>query len=119
MNEVEQNAGLLIVAGSETTATLLAGVTYLLLAHSDKMKKLETEVFSTFNSEDEINIRSVGQLSFLSACLDEALRFYPPVPFGLTRIVPPGGSEIAGRFITGGVSIPVDENPPFLFPKPF
>lgn len=38
------------------------------------------------------------------ACLNEALRVYPPVPTGLPRVTPAGGRTILGRFVPQGVS---------------
>lgn len=56
------NANLLIVAGSETTATLLSGATYLLTTNPDKLAKVAEEVRSTFRSDQEITLTSVSQL---------------------------------------------------------
>jgi cytochrome P450 len=61
------NAALLIVAGSETTATLLSGATYLLTKNPDTLRKLEQEVRSAFKSDEEITFQSVGHLSYVSA----------------------------------------------------
>lgn len=60
------NASVLILAGSETTATLLCGATYLLTTHPEMLKRLEHEVRSAFKNEEEITLTSVGQLSFVS-----------------------------------------------------
>ncbi|GME23362.1 putative cytochrome p450 monooxygenase protein [Neofusicoccum parvum] len=99
MEKLQANAGALIIAGSETTATLLSGVTYLLLKNPAALEKLTEEVRSTFKSEDEISINSVGHLKYMLACLDEALRMYPPTPSGLPRVVPQGGVNIVGNFV--------------------
>ncbi|KAF7591533.1 hypothetical protein BBP40_001471 [Aspergillus hancockii] len=88
------NAEILIIGGSETTATLLSGVTYLLLKNLDAYRTLTEEVRSTFNSEEEINLVSVAKLSYMLACLDEALRMYPPIANGLPRVFPKCGAEI-------------------------
>ncbi|KAK1760281.1 cytochrome P450 [Echria macrotheca] len=95
------NASTLIVAGSETTATLLSGVTYLLLRNPDALKKVTEEVRTAFSSEDEITLTSVGQLNYMLACLNEALRCYPPVAGGLPRYIPKGrgGVTIAGQTV--------------------
>ena len=98
------NAGVLVVAGSETTATLLSGVTFLLLKNPGALEKLAQEVRSTFSSESEITLLSVGKLNYMLACLDEALRLYPPVSIGFPRQVPKGGVTIAGEFLPEGVS---------------
>ncbi|KAF5492575.1 Cytochrome P450 monooxygenase 1 [Colletotrichum siamense] len=99
LDELEANSSILIIAGSETTATVLAGVTYLLLKNPDKMAKLVEEVRTMFASEEEIDLTSVNRLTYMLACLDEALRMYPPVPTGLPREVPKGGATICGQFI--------------------
>ncbi|KAL0935178.1 cytochrome p450 [Colletotrichum truncatum] len=99
LDELEANSSILIIAGSETTATVLSGVTYLLLKNPDKMAKLAKEVRTMFQSEDEIDFTSVNKLTYMLACLDEALRMYPPVPTGLPRVVPEGGATISGRYV--------------------
>ena len=104
MGELQQNASLLVIAGSETTATLLSGVTYLLLTNTVALQKLTEEIRSTFKTEDEIDINTVGQLNYMLACLDEALRCYPPVAMGLPRVVPPGGGTVCGQYVPPGVS---------------
>ncbi|RYP75506.1 hypothetical protein DL771_002391 [Monosporascus sp. 5C6A] len=99
MEKLQANSSILIIAGSETTATLLSGVTYFLLTNPDAMEKLKTEIRAAFGSEDDIDFVSVSKLPYLLACLDEALRMYPPVPIGLPRVVPKGGASIGGRFV--------------------
>ncbi|EPS43072.1 hypothetical protein H072_2918 [Dactylellina haptotyla CBS 200.50] len=89
----------LLVAGTETTATLLCGVTYLLLTNPTCLERLIKEVRSSFHSEEDITFASVQQLSYMLACLNEALRMYPPISSGLPRIVPKGGMTICGEFV--------------------
>lgn len=97
--DIESHASLLIVAGSETTATLLSGCTFLLLNNPDALDRLTQEVRSTFKEESEITINSAGQLQYMLACLDEALRCYPPVPIGNPRVVPKGGRTLCGHYV--------------------
>ncbi|KAI1775648.1 cytochrome P450 ClCP1 [Hypoxylon cercidicola] len=97
--QIAANAATLIVAGSETTATLLSGIVYLLTTNPDKLEMLTKEVRSKFNNDNEITLTSVGSLTYMLACLNEALRRYPPVPVGLPRQVPKGGVFISGEFI--------------------
>ncbi|KAI0120439.1 cytochrome P450 [Hypoxylon sp. NC0597] len=97
--EIIMNASLLILAGSETTATLLSGAIFLLGSHRDVLEKLTQEVRTAFTSEDQITLTSVNNLSYMLACLNESLRQYPPAALGLPRIVPKGGSKIAGHWV--------------------
>jgi averantin hydroxylase len=103
-DEMDSNAASLVLAGSETTATLLTGVTFLLCKHPDILEKLNEEVRSTFAREEDIDLMSVGKLEYMLAVLDEALRIYPPAPNTGARIVPPQGYMVAGKWVPGGVS---------------
>lgn len=77
------NASILILAGSETTATLLSGATYLLMTNPETMRKLEQEVRSAFKSDEEITLLSVGNLSYVSlttqSLVAEALSNFVPI----------------------------------------
>ncbi|KAI1846205.1 hypothetical protein JX265_010582 [Neoarthrinium moseri] len=101
------NAFILVLAGSETTATTLSGATYLLLSHPEALEKLQEEVRSSFRSVDDININSVNKLSYMLAVLNEALRLYPPVTSSLAREVPGKGEHIAGHYVAGGTFVEV------------
>lgn len=97
------NAEILIIGGSETTASLLSGVTYLLLENEEAYHKLVEEVRSTFQREDEITLVSVNKLSYMLACLDEGMRMYPPIANGLPRCTPKNGAQVLGHYIPGNV----------------
>lgn len=101
---LEANADILIKAGSETTATVLSGATFLLGTNPDKLAKLTNEVRSAFKSEDEIDYMSVSKLEYMLACLDETMRLYSPVPIGLPRLTPKGGGTICGHYVPEDVS---------------
>ncbi|KAI1343972.1 putative cytochrome P450 [Xylariaceae sp. FL0016] len=105
--KLSANAFILVLAGSETTATTLSGATYLLLTHHEIMERLKKEVRSSFKDASEININSVNNLTYMLAILNEALRLYPPVTSGLVRMVPPEGATIAGHYVTGGTHVEV------------
>lgn len=101
--EIYANAAVLVIAGSETTATALSGAIYHLLQNPAALQELTTEVRSTFNSEKEINFASVNNLKYMLACIEETLRMYPPVPALVPRRVPKGGADISGKWVPGGV----------------
>ncbi|PBP27601.1 cytochrome P450 monooxygenase [Diplocarpon rosae] len=95
-DELMNTSELLILAGSETTATLLSGLTYLLLSTPCAYAKVQREVREAFASADDITLTSTGQLPYLHACIEEALRIYPPVPIALPRLTRPEGDVIGG-----------------------
>lgn len=86
-------------------ATALSGITYLLLQNPSALQRLAAEVRSAFDFDKDITFKSVQELSFLQACIDEGLRRYAPVPVGLPRVVPDGGAVIAGEHVPAGVSL--------------
>lgn len=102
--EMEANAAIMIVAGSETTATLLSGLTFYLLGNPSAYQKAKSEVRGAFESYSDINVVGVSQLTYLNAAFEEALRVYPPAPGIIPRVVPKGGAAIDGEFIPEGVS---------------
>ncbi|KAJ5913921.1 hypothetical protein N7504_002804 [Penicillium tannophilum] len=107
--EMITNGSTLIVAGSETTATLLSGVTYLLLKNPRVMRKLQEEVWGTFQSDDQITLENCNKLEYIHAVLTEALRMYPPVAGGLPRIVDAQGDMINGHWVPGGTIVSVTQ----------
>ncbi|CAI6089477.1 unnamed protein product [Clonostachys chloroleuca] len=98
MDQLQANSSILIIGGSETTATLLSGVTYFLLTNPQALLKVTQEVRERFKSEGGINFATVNDLSYMLGC-HEALRLYPPVPAGLPRVTPRGGAEVCGQYI--------------------
>lgn len=104
-DEMDANAVLFLIAGSETTATTLTGTTYLLLTNSDKYTKLVHEIRSTFASPKDITIEEANKLEYMIACFQEGLRYYPPVPTGFPRLVPSGGGTISGHYIPEGAAV--------------
>ncbi|KAF2275245.1 cytochrome P450 [Westerdykella ornata] len=107
--EMVANAPALVLAGSETTATLLSGTTYLLLKHPEVFKRLKQEVRASFKDESEIDLQSVSKLEYMLAVLDESMRIYTPVPKQGNRIVPKGGVMMAGQWVPGGTSVEVSQ----------
>ncbi|GME64425.1 Cytochrome p450 [Neofusicoccum parvum] len=99
IEDMKANAGLFMIAGSETTATFLSGFLYNMLMNPSKMEKLVAEVRGSFRSEDELTIENVRALKYLAACFDESLRVYPPVPQGPSRIMDTEGGVVSGHFV--------------------
>lgn len=72
--EIAVNADVLIAAGSETTATALSGATFHLLTNRPIYEKLVDEIRSSFQTEEEITLDRVNQLTYLIAVLSESMR---------------------------------------------
>ncbi|PSN74548.1 benzoate 4-monooxygenase cytochrome P450 [Corynespora cassiicola Philippines] len=119
VEDVKANADLFMVAGSETTATMLSGLTYILLMNPDKMEKLVKEIRGSFQSESELTIENIARLKYLSACFDESLRLYPATPLGPPRVVVNGGGVLNGEFIPEGTRVSVAQYAAYRSPLNF
>ncbi|KAH6980600.1 cytochrome P450 [Ilyonectria sp. MPI-CAGE-AT-0026] len=91
-------------AGTETTATILSGITYYLCKNPESMATLVAEIRQFKNPED-LNLNNLQALPFLQACINEAFRLYPPVPVGNMRLAPLGGAIVCGRFVPEGTTV--------------
>ncbi|KAF3042045.1 hypothetical protein E8E11_003375 [Didymella keratinophila] len=100
---LQQNANILIIAGSETTATALAGCLYRLMHNEDCLATLQKEVRNTFDTLDVITGDATQKLPYLHACVEEALRIYPPVAFGLQRVS--HGAFVDGHWVPPGALV--------------
>ncbi|KAL8780648.1 MAG: hypothetical protein Q9213_006385, partial [Squamulea squamosa] len=104
--EIMGTSRVMLIAGSETTATLLSAATYLLLQNPAILHRAQSEVRTAFKTGDEITIRAVstpGLLTYLEAVLQESLRCFPPAPASIPRVVGQGGAVIDGQFVPEGV----------------
>jgi cytochrome P450 len=101
--EIESNALVLVVAGSETTASLLSGATYYLLMNPRVLARVTKEVRDNFQSDQELDCNGANNLEYLSAVLKEALRMYPPTPFSIPRRILGEGVLIDGRWVPPNV----------------
>ncbi|KAI4651795.1 hypothetical protein J4E93_001991 [Alternaria ventricosa] len=102
---MDMNGELFMIAGTETTATLISGLTYLLLTHPEAMAKLVDEIRTAFSSSDDVNMEITAGLPYLNACIKEAFRHYPPVPIGLPHLTPAEGSTVCGIFVPPNTNV--------------
>ncbi|KIW08466.1 uncharacterized protein PV09_01369 [Verruconis gallopava] len=103
--ELSLNTLILMLAGSETTATALAGAFYYVLKNKHVLRKLTEEIRGCFNSTHEITLDKLARLPYLNAVIEESLRLYSPVPAALSRVTPPGGASISGHWIPGNTTV--------------
>ncbi|KAF2022566.1 cytochrome P450 [Setomelanomma holmii] len=74
LEQMKSNAYLFVAAGSETTATMLSGLTYNLLMNPTKMKRVVDEIRSMITKEDDLTIENIQRLKYLDACFSESMR---------------------------------------------
>ena len=107
--EMVSNAANLVLAGSETTATLLSGCLHLLMTNPATLAKITEEIRTAFTSDDQIDLFSTTQLPYTLAVLEETMRIYPPVPTQANRTVPAGGAQVQGQFLPAGTTISLSQ----------
>ncbi|KAF8867357.1 cytochrome P450 [Acephala macrosclerotiorum] len=108
--ELWSEAGNLIAAGLDTTATTLAATFFYLTRNRYALEKAKEEVREAFKGCGVEEIKTGEKLKackYLRACLDESMRMTPPVPGMLPRTVLPGGIEIDNHQIPEGVEVGV------------
>ena len=102
--ELEATSSVIILAGSESTSTMLTATTNFLVRFPSKLDKLTKEIRTTFTNEQEITLDALEQLPYLRAVFQEGFRVAPPVPTQIPRVVPPGGAVVCGHSLPGNVS---------------
>lgn len=122
--ELIAEAGLLIIAGSDTMATAITSTIFYLLHYPSTLARLQTEVRNKFSHVE--NIRSSSEFNsctYLIACIDEAMRLSPGVGGILPRETLPGGIVVDDHFFLEGIDLGVPHygihHNSEYFPQPF
>ena len=70
VNDVAQDGGLAIIAGSDTTSNVLAALIYYLLRNSEAYKHLQEELDLTFTSvEEPLDTVKLSHMEWLNGCM--------------------------------------------------
>lgn len=93
---------LIIVAGSDTTAATLTHIFYHLAKDQSQIKVLRQEI-RTLNGD--LQASKLLTLKHLNGVINESLRLHPPVPGGVSRLTPPEGITVGGKYIPGNVNV--------------
>ncbi|KAJ5654239.1 cytochrome P450 [Penicillium lividum] len=123
MSELIDEAFLLVIAGSDTTAYSLSCATYYILNHGDILSKLKAELATVPRHVDgHLDCRNIQSLPYLTCVVKESLRLATAVPGVSPRVVPPQGTTVQGQFIPGGSIVSISgrtiHDNPDLFPEP-
>lgn len=117
--EVQTEAGNLIIAGSDTTGITLTYLTWAVLKQPLLQKALEDEVSNTSGQLDDAALES---LPILNAVIEETLRLYGAAPATLPRLTPKGGATFKDYYIPAGTVVGTQayslHRDPSLFPNP-
>lgn len=103
INEVVSECTLLIVAGSDTSSTVLAALFFYLAKYPRVSARLSEEIITNFGSYDEIRGgQTLNKCHYLRASLDEAMRMAPPVGGAAWREAQKGDAVVNGHVIPEG-----------------
>ncbi|KAJ0414329.1 cytochrome P450 [Aspergillus carlsbadensis] len=100
LNKMYLDSKLIIVAGSDTTATTMAFLFYYIAREPRLLQRLREETEGLTGGGD-LDHRTIQSAPLLNGCINEALRLHPPVPSGLYRKAPPEGVYVGEQYIPG------------------
>ncbi|TVY35049.1 Cytochrome P450 monooxygenase [Lachnellula subtilissima] len=99
------DSALIIVAGSDTTATTLTHIFYHLARSPKVSSALRKELEAFYQPGSESEFKDLQEAPYLNGVINESLRLHPPVPSGLQRQTPPEGITIGSTYVPGNVVI--------------
>ncbi|KAI2643185.1 cytochrome P450 [Xylaria nigripes] len=92
----------LVIAGADTVTHTLTGAVYFLCSNRACLKELQDELRG-FSSYEELTGTRLAPLRYLNAVLEETMRAFPPISFGLPRVSP--GDWVDGHYVPAGVTV--------------
>lgn len=94
-----------VTGGADTTVSAITYLFYCLLCSPKHYKKLQSALDTLpKDAGGRVYYEDLAKLSLLEACINEAMRLQPPIPYQNQRIVPEGGVTVNGVFIPGGTN---------------
>ena len=79
--QIKEEALTFVLAGHETTATLMTWALYVLMSDNEVLRACREEVDQVLPNGTTPNFDHVADLHVIEAVINETLRLYPPVPF--------------------------------------
>lgn len=100
---LHEDSRLVIVAGSDTTATTLACILHYLARHPAVQQKLQSQVDSVLGGE--WSYEKVKTITYIDDIINETLRLKPALLTGVYRVTPPQGITVDETFIPGDINV--------------
>lgn len=102
---LHQDSRVIVIAGSETTATTLASVLYFLAKYPDVQKKLQKQVDAALPKGSAWSYEKVKGIAYIDDIINETLRLKPALLTGGFRVTPPEGLQVDEQFIPGDTNV--------------
>ncbi|KAK0127496.1 hypothetical protein ONS96_007031 [Cadophora gregata f. sp. sojae] len=106
-NVIGSNIG----AGSDTTGISMTAVIYFLMKNPHCLQKLRDEIQTAIhegNLSNPVTFQEGQRLQYLQAIIKEALRLHAAVGQIMSRVVPKGGAQLAGRHFPEGTVVGIN-----------
>lgn len=107
--QCESEAFLQVIAGSDSTTTVLRSVVWLLLGSPNAYAKLRVELDEVPVDGSVISYSQTQRLQYLQACVWEGLRLYPPLGDLKTKVASADGDTIKGVFFPPNVEVALND----------
>lgn len=105
--DLNSNANLIVVAGTDTTSSVVTQIFRMLAKNPRILKKLQEEIDGVVDRGTELSVQTTIPLLYLNAVVNEGLRLCNPLPTGVYAGTYPQGVEVAGTFIPGNIQVSV------------
>uniref|UniRef100_A0AAX7U9F2 unspecific monooxygenase n=1 Tax=Astatotilapia calliptera TaxID=8154 RepID=A0AAX7U9F2_ASTCA len=79
-HEIISQVTMFVFAGYETSAIALVFLAYSLARNPEIMKRLQSEIDSTFPNKGPVEYEALMQMEYLDSVVSECLRLYPSIP---------------------------------------
>lgn len=97
-NQLRDDLLSMLVAGHETTGSVLTWTLYLLANNPTQMRKAQQEVDEVLGDRQQPNMQDYAKLKYVMRCVNESMRLYPHPPVLLRRAMVqdelPGGYTV-------------------------
>lgn len=127
-DRLANEAMVVLIAGSETTASTLAAITYHLLADPELLRKLKRELEEVMPDPNQLPVASkLDSLPLLNAIIEEAIRLYPGATHRQDRVAPDedlvyhssdGKSYTIPAGTAMGIAAPIINRHPDIYSQP-
>ncbi|KAL8777895.1 MAG: hypothetical protein Q9213_007662 [Squamulea squamosa] len=108
MEELRAETSLLVVAGSDTTSTVIPAMFFYMTRNPKMHDTLVKEIRTTFKNGSEICAGpKLTSCRYLRAFIDETMRINPPAGTDPIREVLAGGITVEGKFLPEGTDVGV------------
>lgn len=102
---LHEDSRVVIIAGSETTATTLTSILYFLAKHPAVYRKLQSHVDAAIPTAADWTYEKVKSITYIDDIINETLRLKPALMTGGYRVTPPQGLQIDEQYIPGDTNV--------------